>query len=52
MRKYKEGWALEYATIGFKRVVLELKAHKYNRFIFSTVYPEEVVKLLKQQLRF
>jgi hypothetical protein len=52
MRKYNEGWVLACTTIGFKRVVLELKTHKYNRFIFSTAYPEEVVKLLKKQLRF
>jgi len=51
MRKYKEGWVLAYTTIGYKRVVLELKEHKYNKFVFSTAQPEEVINLIKQQLR-
>jgi hypothetical protein len=51
MRKYKEGWVLAYTTIGYKRVVLKLKEHKYKRFIFSTAHPEEVVNSIKQQLR-
>ena len=51
MRKYKEGWVLAYTTIGYKRVVVELKEHKYKRFIFSTAHPEEVINIIKQQLR-
>ncbi len=51
MRKYKEGWVLAYTTIGYKRVVLELEEHKYRRFIFSTAHPEELVNVIKQQLR-
>ena len=49
--KAKEGWLLAYTSIGYKRVVLELKEHKYKRFIFSTAHPEEVVNVIKQQLR-
>ena len=51
MRKYKEGWALAYTTIGYKRVVLELKEHKYSKFVFSTAHPEEVVNVIKQNMR-
>jgi hypothetical protein len=51
MRKYREGWVLAYTAIGFKRVVLELKENKYNKFIFSTAHPEEVINTIKQQLR-
>jgi hypothetical protein len=51
MRKYKEGWVLAYTTIGYKRVVFELEGHKYKRFIFSTAHPEELVNVIKQQLR-
>ena len=51
MRKYKEGWVLAYTTIGYKRVALELEENKYRRFIFSTAHPEEVVNIIKQQLR-
>jgi hypothetical protein len=49
--KAKEGWLLAYTSVGYKRVVLELKEHKYKRFIFSTAHPEEVVNVIKQQLR-
>lgn len=51
MRKYKEGWVLAYATIGHKRVVLELEKHKCKKFIFSTAHPEEVVNVVKQRIR-
>ena len=51
IRKYKEGWVLAYTTIGYKRVVLELKEHKYKRFIFSTAHPAEVESTIKGQLR-
>jgi hypothetical protein len=51
MRKYREGWVLAYTAIGYKRVVLELKENKYNKFIFSTAHPEEVINIIKQQLR-
>jgi hypothetical protein len=50
VRKYKEGWILAYTTIGYKRVVVELKEHKYRRFIFSTARPEEVIDSIKQQM--
>jgi len=50
-RKYKEGWALAYTTIGYKRVVLELEGHKYKRFVFSTAHPEEVVNVVNQYSR-
>ena len=49
--KAKEGWLFAYTSIGYKRVVLELKEHKYKRFIFSTAHPEEVVNVIKQQLQ-
>lgn len=49
--KAKEGWLLAYTSVGYKRVVLELKEHKYKRFIFSTAHPEEVINVIKQQLR-
>jgi len=49
--KAKEGWLLAYTSVGYKRLVLELKEHKYKRFIFSTAHPEEVVNVIKQQLR-
>jgi hypothetical protein len=49
--KSKEGWLLAYTAIGYKRVVLELKENKYNKFIFSTAHPEEVINTIKQQLR-
>jgi hypothetical protein len=49
--KAKEGWLLAYTSIGYKRVVLKLKEHKYRRFVFSTAHPEEVVNVIKQQLR-
>jgi hypothetical protein len=50
-RKYKEGWVLAYTTIGYKRVVIELEENKYRRFIFSTAHPEELINVIKQQLR-
>ena len=49
--KQKEGRVLAYTTIGYKRVVLELKEHKYKKFVFSTAHPEEVVNIIKQHLR-
>jgi len=51
MRKYKEGWVLAYTTVGYKRVVVELKEHKYKKFIFSTAHPEEVENTIKQHIR-
>ena len=48
--KQKEGLVLAYTTIGYKRVVLELKKHKYSKFVFSTAHPEEVVNTIKQHL--
>jgi hypothetical protein len=51
LTKIKEGWLLAYTSIGFKQVVLELKEHKYRRFVFSTAHPDEVVNVIKQQLR-
>jgi len=50
-RKYKDGWALAYTTIGYRRIVLELEGHKYKRFVFSTAHPEEVVNVINQHLR-
>jgi len=49
--KTKEGWLLAYTSIGYKRVVLELKEHKYKRFVFSTTHPDEVINVIKQQLK-
>ncbi|MBA7710471.1 hypothetical protein ES703_119414 [subsurface metagenome] len=49
--KQKEGWVLAYTTIGYKRVVLELKGNKYKKFIFSTAHPEEVINIIQQKLR-
>ncbi len=49
--KQKEGLVLAYTTIGYKRVVLELKEHKYKKFVFSTAHPEEVINTIQQQLR-
>ena len=49
--KIKEGWLLAYTSIGFKRVVLELKEYKYKSFVFSTAHPDEVVNVIKQQLK-
>jgi len=51
LTKAKEGWLLAYTSIGFKRVVLELKEHKYKRFVFSTAHPDEVVNVINQQLK-
>jgi len=45
------GWLLAYTTIGFKRLVLELKDHKYHKFIFSTAHPDEAINAIKQQLK-
>ena len=49
--KQKGNWVLAYTTIGYKRVVLELKEHKYKKFVFSTAHPEEVINIIQQQLR-
>ena len=49
--KQKGYWVLAYTTIGYKRVVLELKEHKYKKFVFSTAHPEEVINIIQQQLR-
>ena len=49
--KQKGYWVLAYTTIGYKRVVLELKENKYKKFVFSTAHPEEVINIIKQQLR-
>ena len=51
LTKIKEGWLLAYTSIGYKRVALELKEHKYKRFVFSTAHPDEVVNVIKQQLK-
>jgi len=51
IRKYKEGWVLAYTTFGYKRVGVELKEHKYKRFVFSTARPEEVIDSIKRQMR-
>jgi len=51
IRKQKEGTVLAYTTIGYRRVVLELKEHKYRKFVFSTAHPEEVVNIIKQHLQ-
>ncbi len=51
LRKYREGWVLAYTTIGYRRVVVELRQHKYRRFIFSTTRPEEVIDSIKKQMR-
>jgi hypothetical protein len=51
LTKIKEGWLLAYTSIGYKRVVLELKEHKYKKFVFSTAHPEEVINVIKQQLK-
>ncbi len=51
MRNYREGWTLAYTTIGYKRVGLALEENKYRRFIFSTAHSEEVVNIIKEQLR-
>ena len=47
----RSGWMLAYTSIGFRRVVLELKEHKYKYFIFSTAHPEEVVDVINQQIK-
>ncbi len=49
--KQKGGWVLAYTTIGYKRVVLELKEHKYKKFVFSTAHTEEVINTIQKQLR-
>lgn len=51
LAKAKDGWVLAYTSVGFKRVVLELKEHKYKNFVFSTAHPDEVVNTIKQQLK-
>jgi K+/H+ antiporter YhaU regulatory subunit KhtT len=49
--KRKEGMTLAYTTIGEKKVVVELKESKYKLFVFSTSHPEEIVNVIKNQLR-
>ncbi|MDD4873530.1 MAG: hypothetical protein PHE15_00915 [Dehalococcoidales bacterium] len=49
--KLKEGMTLAYTTIGEKKVVVELKESKYKLFVFSTSHPEEIVNVIKNQLR-
>lgn len=51
LAKARDGWMLAYTSIGFRRVILELKEHKYKYFIFSTAYPDEVINIINQQLK-
>jgi hypothetical protein len=51
MAKLKQGLTLAYTSIGYKRVVVELKTNKYKLFVFSTSNPEEVINTIKNQMR-
>lgn len=49
--KLKQGLTLAYTTIGYKRVVVELKTGKYKLFVFSASNPEEFINIIKNQMR-
>ncbi len=49
--RYKSGWVLAYTTFNYKRVAVELKEHRYRRFVFSTAHPQEVIDSIKKQKR-
>jgi hypothetical protein len=47
----KQGLTLAYTTIGYKRVVVELKTGKYKLFVFSASNPEEFINVIKNQMK-
>ncbi len=51
MAKVKGKWLLVYNVIGSPRVILELKSGRFGKFIFSSRHPEEVLNIIKQQIR-
>jgi len=48
--RVKGKWILVYNTIGNPRVMLLLKKGRFKEFVFSTKNPEEVMKVVRQQV--
>lgn len=44
-------WRKVYNTVGEPRVVLLLKAGRFREFVFSTKNPEEIINLIKEQIK-
>lgn len=51
MARVKGKWLLVYAVTNCPRVILDLNKDRFGRFIFSTRHPEEVVNIVKGQVR-
>ena len=49
--KLQKGLTLAYSTIGYKRVIVELKTGKYKLFVFSASNPEEFISAIKNQMQ-
>lgn len=49
--KLQQGLTLAYSTIGYKRVVVELKTGKYKLFVFSASNPDEFISVIKNQMK-
>ncbi len=50
MAQVKGKWRLVYNVIGGSRIVLSLKKGRFKKFVFSTRNPEEVMKIIKEQI--
>jgi len=48
--RVKGKWRLVYNVIGGPRVVLSLREGRFREFVFSTNNPEEVIKVVKEQI--
>jgi hypothetical protein len=49
--KLQQGLTLAYSTIGYKRVIVELKTGKYKLFVFSASNPDEFISVIKNQMK-
>ncbi|TES83470.1 MAG: hypothetical protein E3J91_02070 [Hadesarchaea archaeon] len=48
--RVKGKWILVYNVIRCPRVVLSLREGRFREFVFSTKSPEQVIKVVKQQI--
>ncbi len=48
--KVEGKWVLVYNVIRCPKVVLSLKMGRFKEFVFSTKNPEEIIKIVKQQI--
>ena len=49
--KLQKGLTLAYSTIGYKRVIVELKTGKYKLFVFSASNPEQFINAIQNQMK-